>query len=107
MPDMYICDTVSSMTCYVYSYSYALRVPYLSILSDDYSSLPLDCRLEPGDTSQCVEITITDDDLVELTESFSVSLSTVATLEIVQDTAVVYIEDNDSEFIVNIHRPTY
>ena len=30
----------------------------------------------------------------------SVSLSTVATLEIVQDTAVVCIEDNDSEFIV-------
>ena len=46
-----------------------------------------------------MEITITDDDLVELTESFSVSLSTVATLEIVQDTAVVYIEDNDSQFI--------
>ena len=75
-------------------FSYTLRIPYLS---DDYSSLPLDCRLEPGDTSQCVEITITDDDLVELTESFSVSFSTV---EIVQDTAVVYIEDNDSEFVV-------
>ena len=69
-------------------------------LSDDYSSLPMDCRLEPGDTSQCVEITITDNDLVELTESFSVSLSTVATLEIVQNTAVIYIEDSDSEFIV-------
>ena len=59
------------MLC-VLLYSHALRVPYLSILLDDYSSLPLDCRLEPGDT----------------------------TLEIVQDTAVVYIEDNDSEFIV-------
>ena len=49
----------------------------------------------PGDTSASIIIPIVDDDLPEVPESFSVSLSPGLDIEITATLATVMINDND------------
>ena len=73
-----------------------------NITLDDYEDLSPPATLTFSNTQlvQCVDITIVDDNIAELTEVFSVVLSTNDTQIIVSySTAEIFITDNDGEYM--------
>ena len=81
---------------------------YLCYLSggEDFGPLPMECTLlsfSGTDSQQCCVIPITDDNMIEGTESFTVALTTPITrlpnANLIAPTlATVSITDNDGEF---------
>ena len=63
----------------------------------DYSDVKIAVYLATGDDDKCVNISISDDNLVEVNESFSLLLTTLesASISISPDVAEVVIIDND------------
>ncbi|CAB4015099.1 T9SS type B sorting domain-containing [Paramuricea clavata] len=70
---------------------------------DDFDAKTMDITFEPGETEKWVEIDITDDNLLEPTESFGVSLvsSSVEAVKLGNPSSV-NILDNDGKYVLII-----
>ena len=77
--------------------------PSLNAAGDDYMAVSDSLTFGPSSpTKQCVSITLLDDDYLEENETFSVSASTAdSAVDIVSDTTVVTIVDNDGKNIAS------
>ena len=75
----------------------------LSKAGEDFTSVPMMVTFSAGQTRASVSVPIIDDILIEMTEVFTGSLSTVTgNVVIGADTADVIIVENDSECIMTV-----
>ena len=66
--------------------------------NDDYSPVNEDVVISPGQQSQCIDIAILDDDILESDETLSISLTADQLgVNIDVSEAIVTITDNDSK----------
>ena len=76
----------------------------LSKAGDDFTSVAMMVTFSAGQSRASVSVPIIDDDVVEMTEIFTGSLSAVTeSVMIGVDTADVTIIDNDSECIMTLY----
>ena len=68
--------------------------------SSDYTSVSMDLTFNSGTTTQTVMIPIVGDNVVESTESFTVSLTSAdSAVTLNPSTTTVTIQDDDSKFL--------
>ena len=81
----------------------SLSLPYI-IESTDYTLSPDPVTLDftDGDRMQTVTVSAETDSILENTESFTLSLSLIETMIVLDDPATVSIEDNTSQCLHNV-----
>ena len=73
---------------------------FLSPASSDYTTVSMDLTFNSGTTTQTVMIPILGDNVVESTESFTVSLTSAdSAITLNPSTTTVTIQDDDSKFL--------
>jgi hypothetical protein len=75
---------------------------YLPLVGIDYVPSSLGLTLYPNETRSCVDIVITDDQIVEETEHFELTLRSDV-VSFMRQSTVVVIEDNDCKYSHFIH----
>ena len=76
----------------------------LSKAGDDFTSVAMMVTFSAGQSNASVSVPIMDDDVIEMTEVFTGSLSAVTeSVMIGADTADITIIDNDSECIMTLY----
>jgi hypothetical protein len=75
---------------------------YSFTATSDFTPDPIAVTFAPAETEATVEVPITNDVVVEDTESFNALLSTTnPNVQFVEDSASVTILDNDGKIIIN------
>ena len=68
------------------------------LAGEDYTSINMDFTFGPSTSRLCVNVSLTDDDLLEMKENFTLDLTSDDPSVMLQpDRAVVEINDNDRE----------
>ena len=88
-----------SRLVHIHTYSYILFTAFHLTAGSDYTPGPYTVSFSAGQASAILMVSTNDDDAVELSEYFAVTISSVDTPDIVEigssDTSAITIEDNE------------